>query len=70
MIDGHLGAPASRAKADAFAADVGPMTQAMRDRSLSLRQIAAELAKEGIQTARGGLRTAASVRSVLGRGAK
>ncbi len=70
VIDGHLGAAANQAKAYAFAADVGPMTRAMRDRGLSLHQIAAELAKEGIQTTRGGQRTAAAVRSVLGRGAK
>ena len=70
VVDGKLGNDANRAKADAFAADVGPMTRAMRDRGLSLRQIAAELTKEGIRTARGGLWTAAAVRSVLGRAAE
>lgn len=70
VVDGQRGADANRAKADAFAADVGPMTRAMRDRGLSLRQIAAELTKEGIRTARGGKWTASGVRSVLGRAAE
>ena len=68
VVDGHLGAAANRAKANAFAVDVGPMMRAMRDRGLSLGQIAAELAKEGIQTARGGQWTAAAVRSAPGGG--
>ena len=69
VVDGRLGADANRAKADAFAADVGPMVREMHGRGLSLRQIAAELVKEGIRTPRGGEWSAAAVRSVLARAA-
>lgn len=64
-VDGSLGAKANRKQADAFAAQVGPMVTALRARGLSLRQMAAALTTEGVQTARGGQWTAAAVRSVL-----
>lgn len=67
VVDGRLGTAAVQAKADAFAADVGPMVREMNGRGLSLRQIAAELTGEGIRTPRGGQWTAAAVRSVLAR---
>jgi DNA invertase Pin-like site-specific DNA recombinase len=55
------------AKADTFAAGVGPMVADMHGRGLSLRQIAAELASKGVMTARGGAWTAAAVKAVLDR---
>lgn len=67
VVDGRLGVEANRAKAAAFAADLGPMVLEMHGRGLSLRQIAAELVKDGIRTPRGGQWTAAAVRSVLAR---
>ena len=54
-------------KADAFAADVGPMATDMRRRGLSLRQVAAEMTGRGIRTPRGGAWTATAVRNVLAR---
>ena len=54
-------------KADAFAADVGPMATDMRRRGLSLRQVAAEMTGRGIRTSRGGAWTATAVRNVLAR---
>jgi DNA invertase Pin-like site-specific DNA recombinase len=54
-------------KADDFAADVGPMVAVMRQRGLSLRQIAVELVAQGVRTPRGGNWTATAVRNVLGR---
>ncbi len=65
VVDGRLGVEANRAKASAFAADVGPLVGEMSARGLSLRQIAAELTRQGVQTARGGQWTAAAVRAVL-----
>jgi DNA invertase Pin-like site-specific DNA recombinase len=64
-IDGRLGTAALVAKADAFAASVGPVIAELRNAGQSLRQIAAELTRRGIQTVRGGPWTAAAVRSVL-----
>ena len=54
-------------KADAFAADVGPMATDMRRRGLSLRQVAAEMTGRGIRTPRGGTWTATAVKTVLAR---
>jgi DNA invertase Pin-like site-specific DNA recombinase len=73
-LGGHRGAPppdaqkateARTAKADAFAADVGPMVKALAAEGKSLRQIAAALTDQGIRTPRGGAWTAAAVRSVM-----
>jgi DNA invertase Pin-like site-specific DNA recombinase len=52
-IDGRLGT-ALQAKADAFAASVGPVIAELRDAGQSLRQVAAGLTRRGIQTVRGG----------------
>jgi DNA invertase Pin-like site-specific DNA recombinase len=64
-VDGKLGAAANRGKADVYAAKLAPIMADLQGRSLSLRQIAAELTAQGIQTPRGGGWTAAAVRSVL-----
>jgi DNA invertase Pin-like site-specific DNA recombinase len=58
----------NRAEADAFAARVKPMIEALRAEGLSLRAIAARLTEQGVQTARGGRWEAAQVRGVLRRG--
>jgi len=52
-------------QAEAFAAELRPLIEGMQARSLSLRQMAAELTAQGIQTPRGGAWSAASVRNVL-----
>jgi len=67
-VDAAAGRAALQDRADAFAARVRPMAAELRDRGLSLREIAAELTTRGVRTARGGQWTAAAVRSVLGRG--
>jgi DNA invertase Pin-like site-specific DNA recombinase len=61
------GAEGNRKAADAFAGCVGPVAQEMRRNGLSLRQIAAELATQGVRTARGGAWTATAVQNVLAR---
>jgi DNA invertase Pin-like site-specific DNA recombinase len=58
----------NRAEADAFAARVRPMIEALRVEGLSLRAIAARLTERGVETARGGKWEAAQVRGVLLRG--
>lgn len=67
VVDSRKGTAAVQAKAEAFAADVGPMVLEAHGRGLSLRQIAAELTGQSIRTPRGGQWTAAAVRSVLSR---
>ena len=67
IVDGSLGAAANRERAAAFAAKVRPIVADLRGRGLSLRQMAAELTAQGIQTPRGGAWTATAVRVVLGR---
>lgn len=66
-VDGRLGAEANRDRADAYAAQVGPILAGMRGRGMSLRAMAAELTVQGIKTARGGAWSAATVRAVLQR---
>jgi DNA invertase Pin-like site-specific DNA recombinase len=66
-VDGQLGAAVNKDKAAAFAAKLTPVLQELKARDLSLRQMAAELTCQGIQTPRGGQWTAAAVRSVLAR---
>ena len=66
-VNGTLGAVANRDKAAAFAAKLAPIVTELQGRSLSLRETAAELTTQGIQTARGGEWTAAAVRCVLAR---
>ena len=67
MVDGSTGAAANRAKADAYAASVGPMVKAMREVGKSLRQIAAEMDARGVLTQRGGKWSADAVNVVLSR---
>jgi DNA invertase Pin-like site-specific DNA recombinase len=55
------------AKADAFAAMVGPMIQAMKADRLSLDQIADKLTEDRINTVRGGQWTKTAVKNVLDR---
>jgi DNA invertase Pin-like site-specific DNA recombinase len=55
----------SRAVADAFAAKVKPMIEALRAEGLTLRAIAARLTEQGVETARGGKWEATHVRGVL-----
>jgi DNA invertase Pin-like site-specific DNA recombinase len=65
VVDGRLGARAVQEQADEFAAEVGPIIRGLRDKGMSLREIAAEMAGRGIRTARGGAWTAAAVRAVI-----
>jgi DNA invertase Pin-like site-specific DNA recombinase len=62
--DAAAGGAAARAKADAYAAAVGPLVADMQGRGLSLRAIAAELTARGIRTPRDGAWSAAAVRAV------
>lgn len=64
-VDGRLGAAANRANADEYAAKLAPILAGLKERGLSLRQMAGELAEQGIQTPRHGRWTAAGVRSLL-----
>ncbi|MBB5372274.1 recombinase family protein [Acidocella aromatica] len=57
-------------QADAFAARVRPLVDDLQSQGLSLRQIAARLTEEGVETARGGAWTADAVRRVMLRGAR
>jgi DNA invertase Pin-like site-specific DNA recombinase len=65
--DAALSAAARQKAADEFAAGLAPMMREMQGRGLSLRQIGAELAARGIQTARGGKWTAMAVKNVIDR---
>ena len=67
MIDHAAGTAALVAKADAVAADVGPMAGALRAQGKTLGQIAAVFASRGIRTPRGGEWTPTAVRNVLAR---
>jgi DNA invertase Pin-like site-specific DNA recombinase len=67
VIDNRLGTAALQARAEAFAATVGPVVAEMRSAGHSLRQIAAALTERGVRTARGGAWSADAVRSVLAR---
>jgi DNA invertase Pin-like site-specific DNA recombinase len=67
VVDGKLGAEARHRQAAAFAARLEPTIADMRGRGLSLRQMAAELIAQGIETPRGGQWSACAVRNVLQR---
>ena len=70
VVDQRKGVIAAQARAEAFAADVGPLVVEMSKRGLSLRGIAAALMVQGVRTARGGETwTADGVRSLLMRAA-
>lgn len=64
-VDNSLGTEALQRRADAFAAQVGPIIAELRGSGLSLRQIGAALTARGIRTARGGAWSADAVRAVL-----
>ncbi|WP_158743638.1 recombinase family protein [Acidisphaera sp. L21] len=66
-VEGHLGTQAVMARADAFAAQVGPIAAEMRSAGQSLRSIASELTEKGIRTPRAGAWTATAVRNILQR---
>lgn len=53
-VDGQLGAEANKKQAEAFAEKLAPLIGEMRDRGVSLREMAAELTTQGIRTPRGG----------------
>jgi DNA invertase Pin-like site-specific DNA recombinase len=65
VVDNTKGTKALQDRARAFAEAVGPTVQGLREAGQSLREIATELTKRGIKTARGGSWTAAAVREVL-----
>lgn len=64
-VDGRLGAVANQNKADAFAEKLAPILTELQGHGMSLRQMAAELTAQGIQTPRGGQWSAAAVRALL-----
>jgi hypothetical protein len=64
-VDGRLGVEAQQRQAQAFAAELEPVVGDLRRCGLSLRQMAAELTSQGIQTPRGGQWSACAVRNVL-----
>jgi len=66
-VDSKLGTEAIVKVADAYAGRVGPIMRELQDHGMSLRQIAAEMVAQGIQTARGGEWTATAVKNVLAR---
>lgn len=69
VVDPALGRQAQTERAAAFACGVRPIAAELRDKGMSLRQIAAELTQRGIRTPRDGQWTAAAVNSLLARGA-
>jgi DNA invertase Pin-like site-specific DNA recombinase len=66
-IDPALGRAALTQASDRFAAAVGPVIAELRRAGLSLYGIVTELQRRGIQTMRGGVWTATTVRNVLRR---
>jgi DNA invertase Pin-like site-specific DNA recombinase len=67
LARGAVGVASNKASADAFAARIAPMATEMRDRGMSLADIADELTTQGVVTARDGAWTATAVRRVLAR---
>ena len=65
VVDHRWGTEALQARTEAFASQLGPIVQAMREERLSLRQIGARVRECGIKTARGGACSANAVRAVL-----
>jgi DNA invertase Pin-like site-specific DNA recombinase len=64
-VNGRLGAEAQQRRAQAFAVEPEPVVDDLRRRGLSLRQMAAEMALQGIQTPHGGQWSACAVRNLL-----
>jgi DNA invertase Pin-like site-specific DNA recombinase len=67
LPDAKAGAAGGVRAAEAYAQRVGPMAQAMRERGLTLAQIASEMASQGVRTQRGGAWTPMAVRNLLAR---
>lgn len=65
VVDHRKGVDAIQQRAAAFCADVAPMIRDLHSQGMSLRQIAAELDRQGIKTSRGKEWTAAAVARVL-----
>jgi DNA invertase Pin-like site-specific DNA recombinase len=65
VVDHRQGIDAIQQRAAAFRTDVGPMIRDLHSRGMSLRQIAAELDRQGVKTSRGKDWTAAAVSRVL-----
>jgi DNA invertase Pin-like site-specific DNA recombinase len=65
IVDHRAGTQALQDRARAFAGAVGPMVASMREKGMSLRQIAAEMSNQGVRTSRGGAWSADAVRAVL-----
>jgi len=65
VVDYRQGVETIQKNAAAFRSDVGPMIRDLHSRKMSLRQIAAELDRQGIKTSRGKDWTAAAVSRVL-----
>jgi DNA invertase Pin-like site-specific DNA recombinase len=68
-VDATAGVKARQAKADAFAASVGPLARELREGGKTLAQIAEELRARGIRTPRNATWTPAAVRNLLARAA-
>ncbi|MFT2094173.1 recombinase family protein [Acidiphilium multivorum] len=66
-VNPEAGRAARTARADNFAATVGPMAAALRDEGRSLREVGAALAERGIKTAQGGAWSADAVKRLLDR---
>lgn len=66
-VDPATGTRAAAAKAAAHAAPILPMVRVMRGEGRSLRQIAAALIAQGVETPRGGHWTASAVNGLLAR---
>lgn len=67
--DPAMASAARVAKANAFAARVGPLAQELQASGMALEAIARELTVRGVKTARGGAWTGTAVKNLLGRGA-
>jgi DNA invertase Pin-like site-specific DNA recombinase len=65
--DAVSGGAAARAKADAFACQVGPIAAELRETGLTLRAVAAEMTRRGIRTPRDTSWTASGVNNLLAR---
>ena len=66
--DAAIAAAARTAKADRFAAQVGPVIRELRASGMGLQAVARALTAQGVKTARGGGWTANTVKNVLARG--
>lgn len=67
VVDHRLGAEARQRQSQDFAQGVGAIIRPLRDQGMSLREIAAQLTVDHVQTLRGGAWTATAVANVLRR---